>query len=80
MRGRVNIILVWECGIGAIYSRITSLLDMVTTTIPRSIRKLSKIPVRLFALIFGKKTLHCVYDPDNHQEVIKDFWCETMEN
>jgi hypothetical protein len=55
-------------------------IDLVITTIPNSLRKLSKIPIRLFSLIFGKKSLYCVYNPDHQKEVAKDFWSEAMES
>jgi hypothetical protein len=57
-----------------------NLIDLVIRTIPESILKLTKIPIRLFSLIFGKQSLYCVYKPDHQKEVVKDFWSEAMES
>ncbi len=38
------------------------------------------MPVRFFALIFGKKKLDCVFYPDYSREVAKDFWTDIFKN
>lgn len=41
---------------------------------PDSCKRLAKIPVKFFALIFGRKKLRSIYTPDYNREVYKDFW------
>ena len=38
------------------------------------------IPVKFFALIFGRKKLASIYTPNYEREVFKDFWQNIMKS
>lgn len=43
-------------------------------------KELVYLPVKFFALIFGKKDLSVIHAPNFEREVFKDFWTAVMEN
>lgn len=42
-------------------------IDLFIETVPYNLGKLINLPVKLFALIFGRKRLRLFYTPDHHR-------------
>lgn len=80
LRGRVNIINIWENGLAACYSKLTDSLERLVHVVPASLNRLAHLPVSLFTIIFGRRSLTPIYTPDYEREVFKDFWTDVMKN
>ena len=80
LRGRVNIVNIWENGLAWCYGVLYEATATVKTAIPNAVSTLSKLPVEFFTLIFGKRSLTKIYTPDYGLEVQKDFWTDIFNN
>ena len=80
LRGRVNIVNIWENGLAACYDMLTTALDRLVKAVPQSLNRLSQLPVSFFTIIFGRRSLTSIYTPDYAREVYKDFWTDIMKN
>lgn len=49
-------------------------------TVNYQLSSLAKIPERLFAVLFGKKSMISAYTPDYEFEILKDFWNDIFSN
>lgn len=56
-RGKKNIVLGWYKGIARAHEYKTYAKKMYSKEIPNELRKISKLPMRLFSLIFGSKSM-----------------------
>jgi hypothetical protein len=54
--------------------------ENLMTVIPASLKRLAQLPVSLFTIIFGRRSLTPIYTPDYEREVFKDFWTDVMKN
>lgn len=80
LRGRVNIVNIWENGLAACYQILCHAQEGLVTAIPKSIGKLIHLPAKFFAIIFGKRSMSSIYTPDCEREVFKDFWTDIFNN
>lgn len=80
LRGRVNIVKVWENGLACCYSLFDDATTNLVTVIPENLGKLVRLPGKFFSLIFGKKSIQAFYSPNYEREVDKEFWSDIMQN
>lgn len=80
LRGKVNIVNIWENGLAACYTILQTAKDNFVSVIPRNLNKLVHLPSTFFAIIFGKRALTEIWTPPYTREVFKDFWTDIMNN
>lgn len=78
-RGKKNIELSWMKGVARAHSYLAWAKKLYSTQIPNELRKISKLPLRLFSLFFGKRSMRSTNSTDFNREIAKDFWNEVME-
>lgn len=64
LKGRVGRVEIWEEGLAWCYGFMDTAAEFLVDTVPDSCKKLAMMPVKFFALIFGRKKLRSVYTPD----------------
>ncbi len=76
--GKRNVELAWWKGIAKAHEVVNRARTAFREEIPKEFSKMLKLPMRLFSLFFGKKSMKTSYEVDYHREVAKDFWNEVM--